>query len=137
MKKQNHQPGVIWSSIDMIPKEWKNEPRQEQRNLLNSACGDLANQISWHGNRLSKDDWRHMLSGTVLGWRMVPAIDRGQGAAGFIFLGGSSLDLSKEQCSEAIDLAFSIGDDPESQGIKAKPVRWCTAVCGARWIQAE
>ena len=78
-----------------------------------------------------------MLSGTVLGWRMVPAIDRGQGTAGFIFLGGSSLDLSEEQCSEAIDLAFSIGDDPESQGIKAQTVRWCAAVCGARWIQAE
>lgn len=121
----------------MIPRQWKNDSRQEQRNLLNAACGDLAAQIVWHGNRLSKDDWRHMLSGTVLGWRMMPAIDRGEGAAGFIMLGGSSLDLNKEQCSDAIDLAFSIGDDPESQGVKATPVRWCASVCGARWIQAE
>jgi len=119
----------------MKPRIWSEEyGTQEQRNLLNAACGDLAAQIVWHGNRLSKDDWRHMLSGTILGWRMMPAIDRGEGAPGFIMLGGSSLQLSKEQCTDAITLAFSIGDDPESQGIKAAPVRWCKSVCGARWI---
>jgi hypothetical protein len=116
---------------------WKDDTTQEQRNTLNAACGDLAGQISWHGFRLTKDDWRHIICGTILGWRMMPAIDRGQGAAGFIMLGGSSLDLNKEQTSEALDLIFSIGDDPSSQGINAQPVRWCKSVCGARWIQEE
>lgn len=116
---------------------WKDDTTQEQRNTLNAACGDLSGQISWHGFRLSKDDWRHMICGTILGWRMMPAIDRGQGAAGFIMLGGSSLDLNKEQTSEALDLIFSIGDDPASQGINAQPVRWCKSVCGARWITNE
>ena len=46
----------------------------DQRRLLNAACGDLASQLVWHGNRLTKDDWRHLLSGTVLGWRMMPAV---------------------------------------------------------------
>lgn len=99
-----------------------------QRKMLNACCGDLAAQLSWHGNRLSKDDWRHMLSGTVLGWRMMPAIDRGEGAAGFIMLGGSSLNLSKSQAADAITCALAIGDDPESQRIRAKPVRWSDAV---------
>ncbi len=121
----------------MIDANWKEKPKREQLNLLNAACRDLSMQISWHGNRLSLDDWRHMLSGTILGWRMMPAIDRGEGAAGFIMLGGSSLNLNKEQCTDAITLAFSIGDDPESQGIKAAPVRWCASVCGARWIAEE
>ncbi len=116
---------------------WKDDTTQEQRNTLNAACGDLSGQISWHGFRLSKDDWRHMICGTILGWRMMPAIDRGQGAAGFIMLGGSSLDLNKEQTSEALDLIFSIGDDPASQGINAKAVRWCKSVCGARWITED
>lgn len=122
----------------MKPRAWSElDGTQDQRNLLNAACGDLAAQIAWHGNRLSKDDWRHMLSGTVLGWRMMPAIDRGEGAPGFIMLGGSSLKLNKEQCTDAITLAFSIGDDPASQGLKDAPVRWCASVCGARWIQDE
>lgn len=121
----------------MQPREWKNKPCQEQLNLLSAACGDLASQIVWHGNRLSKDDYRHIVAGTILGWRMMPAIDRGEGAPGFIFLGGSSLKLNKEQISEALDLIFSIGDDPSSQGINSPPVRWCKAVCGARWIVDE
>ena len=108
-----------------------------QRRLLNSACGDLAQQINWHGNRLSKDDWRHFIAGTVLGWRMLPAYDRGEGAPGFVMLGGSSLNLTKDQCIEAITIAFHIGDDPQSQGINAKPVRWCQVICLARFIADE
>lgn len=103
----------------------------EQRKMLNCLCGDLSSQIRWHGNRLSKDDWRHMLSGTVLGWRMLPGIDTGNGAPGFIYLGGSSKDLTKSQASDAITMAIQIGDHPDEQGLDCKPVRWCdTALVG-------
>lgn len=103
----------------------------EQRKMLNCICGDLADQIRWHGNRLSKDDWRHMLSGTVLGWRMLPGINVGNGSPGFIYLGGSSKDLSKSQASDAITMAIQIGDHPDEQGLGCKPVRWCrTALIG-------
>jgi len=118
----------------MITRPISDLTSREQLNTFNAACGDLSEQISWHGFKLSKDDWRHLISGTILGWRMMPAIDRGEGAAGLIMLGGSSLNLNKEQCTDALTLAFSIGDDPSTQGLKSEPVRWCQAVCGARWI---
>lgn len=123
------------ATVDNEP--WREALTEQQRKILNAACGDLAAQIDWHGNRLSKDDWRHMIAGTILGWRMMPAIDRGEGAAGFIMLGGSSLNLSKEQCIDAITMAFCLGDDPSSQGLKSPPVRWCAAVCKARWLADE
>lgn len=67
-----------------------------QRRLLNAACGDLAAHLPWHGGvRLTKDDYRHMIAGTLLGWRTMPGIDRGEGQHGWIMLGGSSLDLSR------------------------------------------
>jgi len=113
---------------------WQEMLSREQQKLLNAACGDLSAQIVWHGQRLSKDDWRHLLAGTILGWRMMPAIDRGEGAAGFIMLGGSSLDLDKAHCTDAITLAFHLGDEPESQGIKCKPVSWCAVIKAARGI---
>lgn len=121
------------------PANWQEEmSTYEQRKLFNSACGDLASQIVWHGNKLSKDDWRHLISGTVLGWRMMPAIDRGEGQApGFIMLGGSSLDLTKKNCTKAIEMAFLIGDCPSGQGLDSPPVRWNAVVCGARWIAEE
>lgn len=111
---------------------------EPQRKTLNAACGDLADQIVWHGNRLTKDDWRHFFSGTVKGWRTMPGYDMGDGRPGLIMLGGSSMDLSKSQASDALTMAFCLGDDPESQGLKGqKAVRWCNAVCCARWITNE
>lgn len=109
----------------------------EQRRLFNAACGDLAAQLDWHGNRLTKDDWRHLISGTVLGWRIMPAYDRGQGAPGFVMLGGSSLKLAKAQCQEAIEMAFHIGDCPAEQGLSGKPVNWCYVIKMARGIAIE
>lgn len=100
----------------------------KQQRMLNAVCGDLSKQIVWHGNRLSKDDWRHMLSGTMLGWRMMPAIDRGQGAAGFIMLGGSSLDLSRTMAKDAITCGLQVGDHPEDQGLKCRPVIWSDVI---------
>lgn len=109
-----------------------------QRRLLNAACDDLAKQIKWHSFKLSKNDWRHTLAGTVLGWRIMPGIDKGEGVApGLIMLGGSSLDLKVKECGEAIEMAFAIGDHPEGQGLNSAPVRWCEVICKARWIQPE
>lgn len=52
-------------------------------------------------------------------------------------LGGSSLNLSKTQATEAITAAFSIGDAPETQGLKCEPVRWGPTICLARWITED
>ncbi len=106
--------------------EGKMTPKQMR--MLNAVCGDLSSQLAWHGKRMSKDDWRHMLSGTMLGWRMMPAIDRGEGAAGFIMLGGSSLSMTKTLAADAITVALSIGDQPESQGLASPRVRWSDTV---------
>ena len=107
-----------------------------QRRLLNAACGDLE-QMQWHGNRLSKDDWRHFISGTVLGWRMLPGIDLGTGPRGFVMLGGSSLKLTRSGATEAIVMAFYIGDAPKDQGLTCVPVHWCDVVMAARGIRAS
>ncbi|WCE04450.1 recombination protein NinB [Pseudoxanthomonas sp. JBR18] len=100
---------------------------RKQQKMLNAVCGDLE-QINWHGHRLDKDDWRHTLAGTVLGFRFVPGINTGQGQPGLVMLGRSSLDLSKTQAAEAINLGLDIGDRPEDQGLRCKPVRWSDVV---------
>jgi hypothetical protein len=100
-----------------------------QRRMFNACCGDLAEQIVWHGgHRLSKEDWRHMISGTMLGWRVVTGIFRGEGAPGLVMLGGSSLRLSKTLAKDAITCALNIGDHPDEQGLQCQRVRWCDAV---------
>ena len=117
---------------------WLAMMSDEQRRLLNAACGDLGAGLLWHGGiRLSKDDYRHMIAGTILGWRTLPGIDRGDGQRGWIMLGGSSLDLRKDECTDAITLAFHLGDFPSEQGLPGKPVTWCPVVRLARGITDE
>jgi hypothetical protein len=99
--------------------------RPAQRRFFNDICGDLADQLLWHGGiHLTKDDYRHMLAGTVMGWRTMPGISRDGEPRGWIMLGGSSLDLTKDQCADAITLALHIGDHPEDQGLPQRKVQW-------------
>lgn len=108
-----------------------------QRRLLNAACGDLALQVRWHGVVLTKDDWRHVISGTILGDRLIPGINTGEGYPGLIRLPRSSLELSRTNATKAIRTAFDVGDNPEDQGLDCAPVRWCQVVCLARFVAED
>lgn len=107
---------------------WEEMLSEEQRRFFNAICGDLATGVGWHGNRLTKDDWRHLISGTVLGWRVMPGIDIGDGRPGMVMLGGSSLKLHKQECADAITMALNIGDHPDEQGLACAPVQWSDTV---------
>lgn len=114
------------------PSDWQLSGREKmtdaQRRMLNAVCGDLGEQLVWHGRRMSKDDYRHMLSGVILGWTFVPSVDRGEGPPGMIAFARSSLEMDCEQAALAITTGLHIGDHPEEQGIKAPPVQWCDKV---------
>jgi len=112
---------------------WRELRSKDQNDLLQPICRDLSRCLTWYGFKLSQDDWRHFLSGTVKGFRMLPGINRGKGAPGFVMLGGSSRDLLKAECTEAIELAFALGDAPwEYEPTQTKPVHWCDVVMIAR-----
>ena len=111
---------------------------REQQKLLNAACGDLALEIpKWHGIRFDKDDYRHLIAACVLGERIVPGINTGYGNPGLIRMSRSSMEFSKSQATEAIRMAFDIGDNPADQGLAIKPIRWGAVVCLARFIAHE
>lgn len=122
--------------MNLSPKDWQetgSDPMtRKQQKILNALCGDLE-QIEWHGGRrLGKDDWRHIISGTVLGHIFVRGINTGYGDPGLITLARSSLDLSKSRAVEAINMAKDIGDNPEDQGLTCRPVRWSDTVL--KWM---
>ena len=117
---------------EITPKDWQQTGNgrmsDKQRRMLNAICGDLE-QIHWHGNRLSKDDWRHLLSAASAGQKMMPGWQYGDGRPqGIIMLGKSSLSLTRSEACDAITSGIHLGDHPEEQGIQAKPVRWSDTV---------
>jgi hypothetical protein len=111
---------------------------RKQQKLLNAACGDLAIAIPrWHGIKFRKDDYRHLIAAVALGERLVPGINMGDGNPGLIRMSRSSTEFTKTEATKAIRTAFDIGDNPQDQGLPAKPVRWCQTVVMARWIADE
>jgi len=67
---------------------------------------DVATQVKWHGISLTPDDWKLVfLDGLKRESRFVPNID----GNGFVNLGRSSSDLSKEEMTDLIELIFAFG----------------------------
>jgi len=101
-------------SVQVLVGSGTNTPRRRngaQNDRLNAMCGDVAKQVVWHGQRLSRDDWRHMFVASFRkGQKVVPGID-----GGFVVLGASSRQLTEAECSEVIELLFAFGAEHNVQ----------------------
>lgn len=97
--------------------ELKPQRTSEQNNKLQAMLGDVAEQVVWHGQHLSKDDWRHMFVASYRkGQRAVPGID-----GGFVVLGASSRDLRVAECADVIEIIYAFGAE---HGVRwTEPVR--------------
>ena len=91
--------------IEVECRPWKRTRTNEQNAKLNAMCGEVAAQVEWHGQWLSKDDWRHMFVASYRkGQRAVPGID-----GGFVVLGASSRDLRVKECADVIEIIYAFG----------------------------
>ena len=67
---------------------------------------DVSRQLPWHGVKLPPDDWKLIfLDALKREVRVVPALD----GRGFVNLGRSSSDLSKEEMSDLMELIAAFG----------------------------
>lgn len=84
------------------------EPKRSipQNDRMWAMLTDVATQLPWHGLRLTPEDWKLIfLDALKREVRMVPNID----GNGFVNLGRSSSDLSKEEMTGLIDLIHAFG----------------------------
>ena len=97
--------------IDKAPFGTRVEFKASKRSLpqndrMWAMLTDVATQLKWHGISLTPDDWKLVfLDSLNRESRFVPNID----GTGFVNLGRSSADLSKEEMSELIELIFAFG----------------------------
>lgn len=71
-----------------------------------AMLGDIAEQLPWHGVRLRPDDWRLIfLNALKREVRIVPNLD----GDGFVNLGRSSSDLTKQEMSDCMELIAEFG----------------------------
>ena len=95
--------GVPWNTRVEFKKPKRTLPQNDR---FWAMLSDLAEQLTWHGVKLTPDDWKLvMLDGLKRELRMVPNMD----GNGFVNLGRSSSDLSKEEMSDLMELMAAFG----------------------------
>ena len=105
----DRQKAVRWSM--MAPQGTRLEFKKPKRTIpqndrLWAMLTDVATQLSWHGVKLGAADWKLIfLDALKRELRMVPNID----GTGFVNLGRSSSDLSKEEMSDLFALIDAFG----------------------------
>jgi hypothetical protein len=96
-----------------------------QNDRMWAMLTDVAKQVKWHGVTLRPDDWKLIfLDGLNLEMRMVPNLE----GNGFVNLGKSSSDLSKQEMTMLIELIFMFGakhgvkfqDDTQENGERSE-----------------
>jgi hypothetical protein len=65
---------------------------------------DVADQVEWHGRRLSKEDWKHIFSASLKKQDAVPGID-----GGFVVLGQSTSKMTVGEMGDLMTLMEAFG----------------------------
>lgn len=104
-----HSDAMRAKAIDWIrraPKETRVEFKGPKRTLpqndrMWAMLTEISQQLLWHGQRLSTEDWKQVfLSALKQEMRIVPNIH----GDGFVQLGRSSSDLSKEEMGDLMTI---------------------------------
>lgn len=77
----------------------------DQNSLLWALLTDISRQVVWHGQKLTADDWKTMLTASLRKSMVVPGIDAGT----LVPLGMSTSGMSKQEFGELIELIYAFG----------------------------
>lgn len=124
--------GDMWSWIkaqtmagNKVQLEAKTETRTIKQNAMMWSClTDLSKQVDWYGQKLSPDDWKHVLTASLRKQRAVPGID-----GGFVVIGLSTSKMTVAEMTELIELSHAFGSD--------KGVNWSVTSLGRDALDHE
>lgn len=76
----------------------------DQNALLWPLLTELSNQVEWYGHKLTKDEWKSVMTAGLKRDKIVPGID-----GGFVVLGMSTSKMDKKTFSDLLDLIYAFG----------------------------
>ena len=71
---------------------------------------DIAQQVVWYGVKLTKDEWKDVLTAALKKQKVVPGIE-----GGFVVLGARTSKMTVAEMTELIELSTAFGTQ---QGVK-------------------
>lgn len=119
---------VVWPEVKaqtMAGRRMVVEVRPETRSLEQNArlwamLEDIARQVDWYGQKLTKDEWKDVFSASLKRTKVVPGLD-----GGFVVCGQSTSKMTIAEMCELQELMEAFGaqrsyPDPEAEKAKAK-----------------
>lgn len=82
----------------------------EQNALMWPLLEDLAQQVNWYGQKLTKEEWKDVMTAALKKQKAVPGVD-----GGFVVLGEKTSTYSKQEFSDLIEQIYCFG---AQQGVK-------------------
>lgn len=79
----------------------------EQNARLWAFLTDISEQVEWYGQKLSKEDWKDMMTASLRKSRVVPGIDPGS----FVVMGLHTSKMSKAEFSDLMELITAFGTE--------------------------
>jgi hypothetical protein len=99
---QNVEPGTVI--------EFRKARRTLDQNAkLWAMLTDISQQVLWHGQTLSPEDWKTIATASLRKCRFVPGMDPGT----VVPLGLRTSDMTKAEMAELIELLFAFGAERE------------------------
>lgn len=87
-------------------KEGKRKRTDPQNSKMWPMLGDISEQVIWHGQKLSDEDWKDLLTAALKRQRSAPGID-----GGLVFFGSRTSEMDTETMSDLIELMYSFGSE--------------------------
>lgn len=99
--------------IDSLPLDEIHEvlirPYKRNRSLESNAkmwaiLTDISNQVEWYGQKLTKEEWKDVITAAVKKQKVVAGLD-----GGFVVIGAHTSKMSASDMSEVIECATAFG----------------------------
>lgn len=96
-------------AIRQAPDGYRVEVKPQNRTLEQNArmwamLTELSRQVVWHGQQLTAENWKDVLTAALMRQQVVPGVD-----GGFVVLGTSTRRMTKGEMAELIELITAFG----------------------------
>ena len=91
-------------AYEIVIKEHKTIRNSEQNAKLWAMLTDISSQVNWHGQYLTKDEWKDVITAGLKRQKVVAGID-----GGFVVIGAHTSKMSVAEMSDLIELATAFG----------------------------
>jgi len=75
-----------------------------QNRMMWAVLGDIAKQVTWNNEKLTAEEWKHLITANLHGQKCVRGIQ-----GGLVFMGQSTRKMSKKEFADVVTCAEQFG----------------------------